>query len=99
MAGGSGKSRRPSFGVPSCRRGGKPAVEVVEDRFDGWPQFVGDLVLVLALAGAAPGLGDDDLEHAASIGVATRVIAPVTASALVAAGLMSVLIFPSSASA
>jgi Kef-type K+ transport system membrane component KefB len=31
---------------------------------------------------------------AASIGVATRVVAPVTASALVAAGLMSVLAFP-----
>jgi Kef-type K+ transport system membrane component KefB len=31
---------------------------------------------------------------AASIGVATRVVAPVTASALVAAGLMSVLVFP-----
>jgi Kef-type K+ transport system membrane component KefB len=31
---------------------------------------------------------------AASIGVAIRVIAPVTASALVAAGLMSVLVFP-----
>jgi len=32
---------------------------------------------------------------AASIGVAIRVVAPVTASALVAAGLISVLIFPS----
>jgi Kef-type K+ transport system membrane component KefB len=31
---------------------------------------------------------------AASIGVAIRVIAPVTASALVAAGLMSLLVFP-----
>src|SRR5512140_3323845 len=45
-------------------RKGKPAVEVVEDRFDGWPQLVGDLLLALALAGAASGLGDDDLEHA-----------------------------------
>jgi hypothetical protein len=50
---------RPSF----CGRG-EPAVEVVEDRFDGWPQLVGDLVLALALTGAASGLGDDDLEHA-----------------------------------
>jgi hypothetical protein len=44
------------------RSWGKPGVEVVEDRFDGWPQLVGDLVLALALAGAASGLGDDDLE-------------------------------------
>src|SRR5205823_6483449 len=48
----------------SFRRRRKPAVEVVEDRFDGWAQLAGDLVLVLALAGAAPGLGDDDLEDA-----------------------------------
>jgi hypothetical protein len=27
---------------------GKPGVEVVEDRFDGWPQLVGDLILALA---------------------------------------------------
>jgi hypothetical protein len=46
------------------RSGRKPGVEVVEDRFDGWPQLVGDLVLALALAGAASGLGDDDLEDA-----------------------------------
>src|ERR1700722_4338584 len=49
---------------PSFRRRRKPAVEVVEDRFDGWPQLVGDLVLALALEGAASGLGDDDLEDA-----------------------------------
>jgi hypothetical protein len=42
----------------------QPGVEVVEDRFDGWPQLVGDLVLALTLAGAASGLGDDDLEDA-----------------------------------
>jgi hypothetical protein len=42
----------------------KPAVEVVEDRFDGWPQLVGNLVLALSFASAASGLGDDDLEHA-----------------------------------
>src|SRR5580693_361091 len=52
------------FGRPSFRRRRKPAVEVVEDRFDGWPQLVGDLVLALAVAGAASGLGDDDLEDA-----------------------------------
>src|SRR5215468_10281930 len=46
------------------RSWGKPGVEVVEDRFNGWPQFVGDLSLALALAGAASGLGDDDLEEA-----------------------------------
>ena len=39
-------------------------MEVVEDRFDGWPQLVGDLVLALALAGAASRFGDDDLEDA-----------------------------------
>jgi hypothetical protein len=44
--------------------GGEPGVEVVEDGFDGWPELVGDLVLALALAGAASGLGDDDLEDA-----------------------------------
>ena len=49
--------------VRASRRG-KPAVEVVEHRFDGWPQLVGDLVLALARAGAASGLGDDDLEDA-----------------------------------
>lgn len=43
---------------------GEPGVEVVKDRFDGRPQLVGDLVLALALAGAASGLGDDDLEDA-----------------------------------
>src|SRR6201998_216576 len=52
------------FGTPSTRRRRDPAVEVVEDRFDGWPQLVGDLVLALALTGAASGFGDDDLEHA-----------------------------------
>jgi hypothetical protein len=44
------------FGRPLFRRKGKPAVEVVEDGFDGWPQLVGDLLLALALAGAASGL-------------------------------------------
>jgi hypothetical protein len=48
----------------SLRSGGEPAVEVVEDRFDGWPQLIGDLVLALTLTGAASGLGDDDLEDA-----------------------------------
>jgi hypothetical protein len=37
---------------------------VVGDRFDGWPQLVGDLLLALVLAGAASGLGDDDPGHA-----------------------------------
>src|SRR6476660_8185680 len=49
----------PQFVAGVC-----PPVEVVEDRLDGWPQMAGDLVRVLALAGAASGLGDDDLEHA-----------------------------------
>jgi hypothetical protein len=49
--------------VPA-RSWGEPGVEVIEDRFDGWQQLVGDLVLALALAGAASGLGDDDLEDA-----------------------------------
>ena len=52
------------FGRPLFRRRGEPAVEVVEDGFDGWPQLVGDLLLALALAGAASGLGDDYLEDA-----------------------------------
>src|SRR5215469_8722470 len=47
-----------------ARSWGEPGVEVVEDRFDGWPELVGDLVLALALAGAASGFGDDDLEDA-----------------------------------
>src|SRR6266496_4952007 len=52
------------FGSRSFRRQGKPAVEAVEDGFDGWPYLVGDLVLALAFEGAASGFGDDDLEHA-----------------------------------
>src|SRR6201989_769813 len=52
------------LGRPLFRREGKPAVEVVEDGFDGWSQFGGDLLLALALAGAASGLCDDDLEDA-----------------------------------
>ena len=51
-----------SGAVKPVRSWGKPGVEVVEDRFDGWPQLVDDLILALAFAGAASGLGDDDLE-------------------------------------
>lgn len=79
--------------------GGKPGVEVVEDRFDGWPQLVGDLVLALGTRGAvAAGLLQATslpvIVTAASIGLAIHAIAPVTASALVASGLLSVLVFP-----
>src|SRR6266566_3597190 len=48
----------------SFRSGRKPAVEVVENRFDSRPQLVGDLVLALTLAGAPSRLADDDLEDA-----------------------------------
>src|SRR6185437_14002921 len=36
-----------AFGRPSFRRRRKPAVEVIEDRFDGRPQLIGDLILAL----------------------------------------------------
>ena len=68
------------LGQASFRRRGKPAVEVVEDGFDGWPQLVGDLVLALALAGAASGLGDDDLEDAGERDSAQFAISGATAS-------------------
>jgi hypothetical protein len=47
---------RLCHGSRSFRRRGKPAVEVVEDGFDGWPQLVGDLLLALAFERAASGL-------------------------------------------
>src|ERR1700745_4171781 len=52
------------LGRPLFRREGKPAVEVVEDGFDRWPQLGGDLPLDWAPVGAASGRGDDDLEDA-----------------------------------
>jgi hypothetical protein len=55
---------RSSWGTRLCCAGRKPLVEVVEDRLDGRPELVGDLVLALALCRAPPGLADDDLEHA-----------------------------------
>jgi hypothetical protein len=65
MAGGAAaRSLRRAVCAVLVRSAGKPGVEVVEDRFNGWPQLVGDLVLALTLAGAASGLGDDDLEDA-----------------------------------
>src|SRR6478609_4109510 len=62
----SGPSALSLVLVESCLVGGacRPAVEVVEDCLDGGAEFVDDLVLGLALAGALAGLVDDDLEDA-----------------------------------
>ena len=46
---GEGPALRHTVPAFLVRSRGKPAVEVVEDRFDGWSQLVGDLVLALAL--------------------------------------------------
>src|SRR5207302_10887813 len=44
--------REGTLHTRSFHSGRKPAVEVVENRFDSRPQLVGDLVLALTLAGA-----------------------------------------------
>jgi hypothetical protein len=69
------------------RGGSEPAVEVVEDRFHRWPQFVGDLVLALALAGAASGFGEASTSSYSAIRRQTEHGVGVTLSNWQVAGL------------